>query len=1235
MEWVIVGLVAGLFFFIVVPWVAFAASGRSREALSRVASLQAEIASLRNELMTAKASATAVPAFADRPSPSVQAEEAQPQGEPPPPPPFPPEVDTADVQAPVPMDIPVDKPQVEDEIPLAARVAHEAEARVVAPPPPFEEIEHQTEAIAARTSRPDIEETIGSRWAVWIGGIALAFGGLFLVRYSIEAGLFGPGVRLLMGAAFAVILAGASEYLRRTERPLPFGGASTTLTANIPAVLAGVSVLAGFAVVFAAHAIYGFIGPTAAFLLMAIIGLSALAASLLHGPVLGLFGLVGSYVTPFLISSTAPAFASLSLFITFVTTIAFSLHLRRPSTIVTLSAVAGHAAWTILIAMAMQGAFWPAFLVVAGAVLAVLLVKELPAFRQQAPSEKWLKGGFEITSLAAIATPLIVSGIIWVGFGGPGAFNLAIVLTVAIGVIAATRHPDVAPLAPLSAAASIGMILLWPTQGGPLGLTPSTAIDLIKLSIVPDTAPGLKWTAFAFALIAGGIPLAALILRIRSGAGSFIVRGCLAFSSALALVCLLLATALRTNGFDRSLGYAALAALLTAALFGASEILLKVERTNSKSRHNPLALIGSAAYAAGGAIALGTAIAFALRETWLVVGFAISAAALAVLAKSRPIPLLRSMSATMATAAIARWIWDPILSDMGSWPILNWLIPAYALPALCFAIGAIALRDRHDRPRIVHQALAAFFAAAFVLLQIHQIFVGPQLAPDVSWIAGHYAHPRNWLFEETACLIIALGLLSAAFEILGRSPNRVTIRIAALIAAALLFVLAVGGLGGLFNPLFDGTEVNGWPILNRLLWYILAGGVIGVVGFNLARDQKSPISDALLACAVVLISLGAILIVRHAFAGPRLTPIDGASVGFFEAVMITIMLLALTAATRLWHDVRKRTVSQYALAILGTLAIAWAAGTLGLLRNPLIDHSGVFGSVIFNRVLWGYGALAIAFAASSIWVRDALPLLGRALHLAATATCLLGAFLLVRHGFHGPYLASDIPITLAESGVYAALGFAGALALMIAGAVTIQGHRIKIDPLSVAIAACGLFAVLAAVASPAMTDKPLAGMLIFDNALVGYLMPSLMAFMTALWARSYLSRPAVDRVFGATAILGAFAYVLTEVRRAFVGPDLFSDDVGASELYAYSAAILLFGVALLALGFNLRSKDLRLASLGVVTIAICKAFLVDMSGLEGLLRALSFIGLGGSLVAIGLAYQGLLRRDPVTAAADH
>ncbi|HEV7258042.1 MAG TPA: DUF2339 domain-containing protein [Bosea sp. (in: a-proteobacteria)] len=1231
MEWVVVGLLLGIFFLVAVPWAAFAASGRSSRALAQIAQLQADISALRAQLSAIQAGTGVSPSSplvaaddrtdapeSDAPEEAVTTPESPPVEAKPPEP-----VSVSEIPA------PPSPPSIEP-IQIAARSASDAAEAVsseFAPPPQIEVVAQEAQQEPATAPRRDIEATIGSRWAVWVGGLTLAFGGLFLIRYSIEAGMFGPGARLLMGAAFAVLLAIASEYLRRREAPLPFPAMDDALAANIPAILAGVSVLAGFGVAFAAHAIYDFIGPTTAFMLMALIGLSALAASLVHGPALGLFGVVGSYITPFLISSTAPAFASLSLFIAFVTATAFLLHVRRPNAIVTLAAVAGHGIWTVLIALTAPGHGWPAFLLMAGAVLALALIKEVPARLGRAPIPNWAGMAIDVTSLVAIAVPLVISGILWVGYGSPGTLQLAIVTTILVGVVAAVRHRDLAPLAPLSAAAAVGMVLLWPTREGALGLTPATVFDLIRLSLAPDAAPGLTWTAIAFAQIAGALPFCVLLTRTQSGAGNHIVRSQLAFASALAPVFLLLATALRLNGLERSLGFAALSIVLAAALFAASELLLRVERANTRTRRNPLALIGSAAYAAAGAIALGIAVAFALRETWLVVGLSISAAGVAVLARRRPIPLLRSMSASLATAALARWLWDPILTDMGPWPIFNWLIPAYALPALCFTVGALALRGANDRPRIIHQALAAFFAAAFVVLEVHQFFVGANLTPSVVRLAGHYFTPRNSLFEEAACLIIAIGLLASGFQILGQRPSGNIFRMAALVSISAVIFLSVGALGGLLNPLFDGTAVTGWPILNRLLWYIVAGAILGVVGYKLSRDQRSVVSDALSACAAFLISLGAILMVRHAFAGPKLVPAGHAAIAFSETVMITLVLLGLTTAARAWHDLAGATVTKWAVTILGGLSIAWTALGLGFRCNPILDGSGVDGPIIFNRILWGYGATAIAFAGTSWWLRDVDKSLERASRIAAFFTALLGAFLLIRHGFHGRDLSSDVPITLAESGVYASLGFLAAIALMIAGSISLSDRDITIDPLSAAVASCALFAVLALVASPFATNQPLSGILLLDNALVGYLAPSALAFAAAAWAREYLSRPIVERVFGATAITGALTYVLVEVRRAFVGPELLGHGVGSTELYAYSAAILLYGVALLTAGFRLNSKDLRLASLGIVTIAVSKAFLVDMSGLEGLLRALSFIGLGSSLVAIGVAYQRLLRRE--------
>jgi uncharacterized membrane protein len=79
-----------------------------------------------------------------------------------------------------------------------------------------------------------------------------------------------------------------------------------------------------------------------------------------------------------------------------------------------------------------------------------------------------------------------------------------------------------------------------------------------------------------------------------------------------------------------------------------------------------------------------------------------------------------------------------------------------------------------------------------------------------------------------------------------------------------------------------------------------------------------------------------------------------------------------------------------------------------------------------------------------------------------------------------------------------------------------------------------------------------------------------------------------------------------------------------AEQYTYSAVWLVFGVALLAAGIFLRSLPLRAASAAVVVLTVLKVFLVDMSDLTGIYRALSFLGLGAVLIGIGWFYQRLL-----------
>ena len=73
--------------------------------------------------------------------------------------------------------------------------------------------------------------------------------------------------------------------------------------------------------------------------------------------------------------------------------------------------------------------------------------------------------------------------------------------------------------------------------------------------------------------------------------------------------------------------------------------------------------------------------------------------------------------------------------------------------------------------------------------------------------------------------------------------------------------------------------------------------------------------------------------------------------------------------------------------------------------------------------------------------------------------------------------------------------------------------------------------------------------------------------------------------------------------------------------FTYSAFFMVFGAALLALGFWRRSAFLRWQALVLLAITIAKVFLWDMSALSQGYRILSFLGLGGLLLAISFVYQ--------------
>jgi uncharacterized membrane protein len=299
--------------------------------------------------------------------------------------------------------------------------------------------------------------------------------------------------------------------------------------------------------------------------------------------------------------------------------------------------------------------------------------------------------------------------------------------------------------------------------------------------------------------------------------------------------------------------------------------------------------------------------------------------------------------------------------------------------------------------------------------------------------------------------------------------------------------------------------------------------------------------------------------------------------------------------------------------------------------EPRIVGRDVGTTPIFNWLLYGYGIPAASFWYAGYLLRrraDDMPT--RLAEAAAILFTVLLVLLQIRHYMNNGDVFRQ-SAALAEIAMQVSVGFAMAIGLE---RLRVRTNSIVHDFGALLIFAgtlvATLFGLLVAL-NPMFTGRPVGGVF-FNLILLGYGIPALLAAILALIARN--SRPLAYRAIAATTAVGlALMYLGLEVRTLFHGEVLTRGATTDAEQYTYSAVWLVFGVLLLIAGFRLHSQPARLASAAVVALTIAKVFLVDMSDLTGIFRALSFIGLGAVLVGIGWIYQRMLfpaRRDAIT-----
>lgn len=164
-----------------------------------------------------------------------------------------------------------------------------------------------------------------------------------------------------------------------------------------------------------------------------------------------------------------------------------------------------------------------------------------------------------------------------------------------------------------------------------------------------------------------------------------------------------------------------------------------------------------------------------------------------------------------------------------------------------------------------------------------------------------------------------------------------------------------------------------------------------------------------------------------------------------------------------------------------------------------------------------------------------------------------------------------------------------------------------------------LLAVEIGVLNPVWGAFPqsVAGPILLNTLLVSYAFPALI-FAVIAWKMTHL-KLRTQIFFGAIASLMTVVFAGLEIRHLWRGSDMERHyGVFDGELYSYTIAMLITAAALLFVAFSKRDKMLRRFAMIGIGLTIAKVFLLDMSGLAGLIRVASFLGLGLSLA--GLAW---------------
>ena len=791
-----------------------------------------------------------------------------------------------------------------------------------------------------------LEEIIGGQWSVWVGGLALLVGAVLLIRFSIEAGFFGPGARILMALGLGAALIAAGEWLKRSDDKVlkgklgqgKLGEATRVLQSNasVPGLLSAVGIFTLLGTTYAAHELYGFISAPAAFIALGVISLGAMALSLRQGPLLAAIGLLASFATPLLIQTETPNFMALVGYLLVIGLAALALARRTDWKWLETGVVFGWLFWlwmSVDAATVGQLPLWSLFLAIgfgvtvwlsngaedeikAGeltadlrlqpllavvwAVIAALLVSNITVrghgnlIGSSTPVMILSLGSIAVLCVAAVtlkrqAGHLVIAGVMAAGLGllsGPHVQIIMFAAATLIVVLLSIREAMTRDINPLTKQPDI----FWPVFAVGLGLGSVFFSQILSPANWTDNTHAL-WALGYAALFAA----AAVYLQSKSKAG--IIISCLTVGSALAW------TVVTLMSWDLSFGLSpqGLTAFLKLSV-GAVIAVVAIWRLRLPGAR--LALLG-------------------------LTGF------------------------TVLFAFIAQF---PHPDRLSVRPIFNELWIYLALPTAILGVAGYILHSRKDGTLTDKLLNGIIEAAALAGLALFAVFQIRHLSNGGSVYVDKIGFEELGLQVSTG-LCFTLAGLSKRF-----SGNMVLSKMAEVISYATLAIFAVGSLVGL-SPFFNiGQKIEGNFVFNSLTTGLLVPTLLlGLCAWRARGRRADAYVNALGALALAGGMSWVTAMIRYVYNGSSIE-IFATRFGDLELWTISAVWLVCGIALLALGVWRKERALRIASGVMIILTV---------LKAFLIDMAGLEGVLrALSFVGLGLVLIVIGRAYQRFWLTD-------------------------------------------------------------------------------------------------------------------------------------------------------------------------------------------------------------------------------------------------------------------------